>query len=177
MGLSAASTANVGLGLQAFGAGASAFGSYNTATAQKSVLNYESSVATNNATLANYQANVAQQVGDQQLNNSELRTAQLFGAQRATMAANGVDLGSGSANEVLASTKYMGERDALTIQNNTANQVWGYKTQGQNYTSEAAADTATANAINPRYAAAASLLSGAGTVASNWYRSKQVAGN
>ena len=170
MGLSAASTANVGLGLQAFGAGASAFGSYNTATAQKSVLNYESSVATNNATLANYQANVAQQVGDQQLNNSELRSAQLFGTQRATLAANGVDLGSGSANEVLATTKYMGERDALTIQNNTANQVWGSKTQGQNYTSEAAADSATANAINPRMAAATSLLGGAGTVASNWYK-------
>ena len=109
-------------------------------------------------------------MGDQQLNNSELRSAQLFGTQRATLAANGVDLGSGSANEVLATTKYMGERDALTIQNNTANQVWGYKTQGQNYTSEAAADSATANAINPRMAAATSLLGGAGTVASNWYK-------
>jgi len=170
MCISASGIGNVGLGLQAFGVGASAFGSYNLGNAQKSVLNYESSVATNNATLANYQANVAQQVGDQQLNDSELRTAQLFGTQRATLGANGVDLGSGSANEVLASTKYMGERDALTIQNNTANQVWGYKTQGQNYTSEAAADSATANAINPRMAAATSLLGGAGIVASNWYK-------
>lgn len=158
------------MGLQGLGVGASAFGSYNLATAQKGALNYEASVANNNAALAEYQAQVTAQVGANQQFVSGLKYGQAFGDQRAALAASGVDLGSGSAVEGLATTKYMGKVDQLTIQNNTANQIWAEKTQAQGYTSEAAFDKAGANSINPVLSGATSLLSGAGTVASSWYR-------
>jgi len=147
-----------------------AFGSYNLATAQKGALNYEAAVATNNSTLANYQAQVTAQVGANQQYALGLKSAQTFGDQRAALAAGGVDLGSGSALEDLTTTKYMSKVDQLTIQNNTANQIWAEKTQAQGYASEAAFDSASAKAINPVISGASSLLTGAGMVAASWYR-------
>ena len=160
----------MGIGAMGAGAGLSAVGAFNQGTAQQGVLGYEASVANNNATLANYQASVAAQVGAQNEQSVELKTAQLMGTQKADMAANGIVMGPGSANEVLASSKYMGERDAMTVQNNTANQVWADQMQAQNYTSEANADNAEKKAISPILGAASSLLGTAGQVAPYWYR-------
>ena len=47
--------------------------------------------------------------------NRRLQTRRVKGAQRAALAANGVDIGVGSAAESLATTDIVGERDANTI--------------------------------------------------------------
>ena len=140
----------------------------NSASAQQATLGYEAAVARNNQTIANYQADLAIQNGAVQEQNQQLKTANMEGDQRAALAANGVDLGTGSATEVLATTEFMGKRDALTIRDNAARQAWAYKNQAQGYGSEAAADTATGSAINPGMAGLTSLLSGAGQVAMQW---------
>ena len=88
------------------------------------------------------------------------------------MAANGIDLGEGSAVDVLTSTDYMGERDALTIRNTAAKRAYGYRTQGTSYQDSARMRDATAGAINPTAAAATSLLGSAGQVSDYWYKSK-----
>lgn len=140
----------------------------NSARAQQATLGYEAAVARNNQTIANYQADLAVQNGAVQEQNQQLKTASMAGDQRAALAANGVDLGTGSATEVLATTEFMGKRDALTIRDNAARQAWAYKNQALGYGSEAAADEATKGGINPDMAGLTSLLSGAGQVATQW---------
>lgn len=60
-------------------------------------------------------------------------TRRMIGSQRARLAAQGVDVNSGSALDVQADTMALGELDALTIKNNAAREAWGYKTQQLQY--------------------------------------------
>lgn len=159
-----------GMALQGAGVAAQTFGAYKSAAGQKAALGYQAAVASNNQQIAQDQQRIAMVNGQQQEAASELKTASLMGEQRATMAANGVDLGTGSANEVLATSKLMGGADALTIRDNAARQAWAYGEQAKGYGAEAAMDRSTADAVSPFNSAFGTLLSGAGTVASSWYK-------
>lgn len=160
----------------AAGVGLSAAGAYNQAESQKASLDYQAAVARNNQVLAGYQADIAQQNAAINEQNSRLKTASLMGDQRAALAANGVDLGEGSASEILASSKFMGERDALMIRDEGARRAWAIKEQGKGYGAEAAALSATSSAINPMMAGASSLLTGAGSVGGSWYKYNKAKG-
>ena len=155
--------------LQAAGAGMSAYGAYQGAKADKASLTYQSQVAANNAALAEQQAQFAMENGVSAEQNQRLRTAAMVSTQRASTAANGVAVDEGSAAEVAAGTKYIGERDALTIRDNASREAWGYRTQEQGYKDEGAMLAATARSVSPRKAAFASLLTSSGSVASSWY--------
>jgi len=141
--------------MQGSGAVMGAAGAYNKAQSQKDMLNTEAQIAT-------WQGAQAIENGQTEEQNSRLRTGAVFGAQRAQLAANGVDLGSGSALDVLASTKYMGNRDALTIRDNATRAAWGYDTQ-------ASMDRTAASNISPGMAGFSSLLGSAGSVGQSWY--------
>jgi hypothetical protein len=145
-------------GLQAFGAGYSALSARTQAQGQKNLLGYEAQVAGNQAAIAGYQADIAQQVGAAREQDSRLQTAAQFGSERAHMAAGGIDLGQGSATDVLASTEYMGERNAMMIRDDTNRQVWQDRNQQSMYQSEQQAKLAQMDAINPDRAAFGSLL-------------------
>ncbi len=81
------------------------------------------------------------------------------------MAAGGVDLGQGSATDVLVSTEYMGERNAMMIRDDTNRQVWNDRNQQTMYQAEQKARLAQADAINPDMAAFGSLLGSASSFA------------
>lgn len=152
------------------GAGASAVGASNSAKAQQAGLNYQADVAANNAQIAEWQAQDAIRQGQVQEQQSRLQYAATKGTQRAALAANGVALDEGSAVDILASTDYMNEMDAATIQANAARSAWGYRTQGANYSDNATALRAGAGAVSPGSAAGLSLLGSAGQVAGSWYQ-------
>lgn len=145
------------------GAGAlmSAQGASDQAQAQKDALAYQSQVSANNAQYSEWQAEDALNQGDTAEDKQRLQTAQLKGTQRASLAANGVALGEGSALDILTATDYMGEQDALTIRDNAARQAWGYRTQGQNYTDNAGLLANSSSNISPSNAAGTSLLTSA----------------
>lgn len=166
MGIAAGPTA---LGLSGAGAAFSALGSYNSAQGQKSALAAQAQIDQNNKQITDWQASQAIQNGQIEEGNARLRTASIYSTQRAALAANGIDLGQGSATDILTTTKLMGDRDAATVHDNALRTAWGYKTQGVNYTNNANAARAGADSISPGMAAATSLLSSAGTVASSWY--------
>ena len=119
----------MGIGASAAGAITSAGAAYGQAQSQRSALEYQASVSRSNAALAAAQGSDAIRNGQTAEGNQDLKTGAFFGAQRAQMAANGVDLGSGSPNDVLATTSFMGQRDALQIHDNAMMQAWGFKTQ------------------------------------------------
>lgn len=160
----------LGMGLQVAGMVSGAFGSYFAASAQKSLLNAQAEIAEINARVAESQARVELLAGQRREQSSRLQTAAVKGRQRAAMAANGLDLGEGSAAEVLTSTDLVGEVDANTIHANAVRSAWGLRTQATSSRNEALMKRATADGISPGTAAASSLLGSAGTVAMSWYR-------
>lgn len=154
--------------MQAAGIGFSAVSAYKQAQSQRDALRYKARVDANNAQIAEWQAQQELAGGVVAEQASRLKTAQVTGAQRATMAANGIDLGEGNATDVLATTKFVGEQDALTIRDNAARSAWGARIQAQNYLDDSRVANATADSVNPLLASVGSLLGSAGTVSSIW---------
>jgi len=157
------------LALQGAGAAASTVGSYFAAQSQKSALNAQADVADINARMAESTAQSALYQGQQQEISSRLKTGQLKSSQRVSMAANGIDLGSGTATNILTTTDTMGEIDANTIAANAVRSAFGYRTQATNFQNDALTKRATGSAISPISSAVGTLLTGAGQVAGSWY--------
>lgn len=132
--------------------------------------------------------------GQREEQKSQINTAQLKSTQRASMAANGIDLGVGSAENILTTTDVMGEIDANTIQANAVRAAWGYRAEAQNAKGQADVARARqygaavmagaerdvggkayafamkqADSVRPSTSFGSSLLSGAGKVAESWY--------
>ncbi|GAB3190775.1 virion core protein, T7 gp14 family [Hydrogenophaga aquatica] len=169
MGFTTGQLATASLIGQIGGGVTSAVGSYFSAATQRATLRGQAAVADTNAHIAELGAQSALLQGQQQAGALTLRAGQLKSSQRAAMAANGIDLGEGSAVELQASTDIMKEIDKNTIEANAVRSAWGYRTQAMNFQNEALTKRATAGAISPFGAATSSLLGSAGTVASSWY--------
>lgn len=113
----------------AMGAVSSASGAYAQSQAAKTQGDLSRTIYEANATLANEAAAEAIARGDRQANQVKIGAKRLIGAQRAQLAASGVDVNSGSALDVQADTAGMGAMDALTAKNNAWREAWGYKAQ------------------------------------------------
>ncbi|MBS0323576.1 MAG: hypothetical protein JSR19_06960 [Proteobacteria bacterium] len=170
---SASSMAYLSLGGQIVGGLMGAKGAYDQASTQKQVLAIQAEIAQRNAQINEQQAEIALQNGQINEQASRLRTGQMMGTQRAALAANGVDLGEGSANDVLTTTAFMGEHDALTIRDNATRQAWAYRVQAANNMSNADVLQTSGDNINPTMSAMGSLLTSAGSVAGSWYKFKK----
>lgn len=157
------------------GAGISYMGAQSQAQAASESANYNAEVAANNQLEANQAATVAQQQGAQAQVEKAYQEDVLVGQQKAGLAANGVDVGSGSAVNLLSDTKAAGELDQLTIQNNAAREAQGYLNQGIGYANQAQIDQAAGQAALQGGAlkADSALVTGAGQVASSWYKYTQ----
>jgi len=149
------------MGLTAGVAVLGAYSSYKSAKTQQATLRANGQIADNNAQLAEWQASQAIVNGQAAEEGSRLQTAQIYGRQRAGLAASGVDLGYGSATDILASTELLGERDATTIHDNALREAWGYRTEGLDYRNQATLDRYGAGQINPWLSAGTSLLGSA----------------
>lgn len=169
MGFETATLQNIATGLQTVGAVTSTVGAYNKSVAEKQGYEYQSQIARNNSQLAGWQADDARNRGEREEQNHRMKVAALRGTQRATLAARGIDLGEGSALNILTDTDFMGERDALLIRDNAAKEVWGFQEQGRNFKHTADMYSARAKMENPFMSAGSTLLTGAGAVARSWY--------
>jgi len=128
-------TASLGLNLAS--AATSAMGQYRQAGAITEQGQYAAQAALQNATLAKAQATDATTRGAYAESLQRQGTRQLIGSQRAALAAQGVDIGSGTALDVQSSTAYLGELDALMVRNNAAREAWGYQVEAGGYTQQA----------------------------------------
>lgn len=133
-------------------AGLQAFGSIQQG-------NYQSAVARNNQVIAERAAVDAEQRGAEAEQQQRQRTQQVLGRQKAMMAANGLDISSGSAGDLLADTRRYGELDALTVRSNADREAYGYRAQAAQYGADAKM-ARRAGYLN----AAGSLLTGASLV-------------
>ena len=135
------------------------------ARAQQSADLYNAQVAQNNAVLASEQRSVALEQGQAQVEQSELQQSQLVGRQKAALGANGVALASGSATDILASSKFLGAQDVNALQANAARAAWGYAVQQSDDLAQSNLDRWRGSVLDPGaaggMAAGASLLSSA----------------
>ncbi len=158
------------LATQAAGAGTSAAGAYYSARGEKSALKAQADMADTNAAISELTAQSALRQGQAQEQNSRLKTADLKSSQRASMAANGIDIGAGgTAKNILETTDLFGEIDADTIAANAARSAWGYRTEAVNYKNDARLKRTSARGINPALNAGVTLLDGATSVAKTAY--------
>lgn len=167
------SVATASTGLMALGVINSVAGSYFAARQAKAQLRFQADMAETNARLAETAAQQELLRGQREYGTSRLKTAALKSAQRVGMAANGIDLGSDTALNVLTTTDVMGEIDANTIAANAVRAAWGYRTQGVNMANEAMVKRAAGDAVSPASSATTALVSGAGSVAQSWYRNNR----
>jgi hypothetical protein len=157
------------LAAQGAGAAASAVGAYFSARSQQIAARGAADIADINAQQSEQAAQQELYRGNAEVAAATQRAGQVKGAQRAAFAANGVDLGVGSAAEVLTSTDMAKENDIATITGNAVRAAWGYRMQGTNYKNQALAARASADSISPFMAGATSLLGSASQIATSWY--------
>jgi len=135
---------------------------------QSQMHKYEAGVAKNNALYADRQAEDAIERGKQEQLNHARKVAALRSEQQAAFAAEGLDLGFGSALDVAGDTTVMGLADQATIRENHEREAQGYRISAQNYRAKAAASKAASrNAlISTALDTAATVLSSASQVGS-----------
>lgn len=152
------------------GAGVSALGTISGGEAQSANASYQAQVALNNQTIADQNANYAVEAGEVSASNQSLKNAAQFGRLKTSMAANGVDINSGSAVDVEKSARIEGDTAAATTLSNAELQAYGYRTQAANFGAEAGLETTEAGeaTTGAEIGAAGGLLSSASGVASKW---------
>ncbi len=98
---------------------------------------YQSQVAKNNAAIAASNAESASDAGDFGAQTSLIQGGKLAASQKAAYAANGIDVGSGSAAETMDATARISALDAAMIHFNAARQAFGDMSQAENFRAEA----------------------------------------
>jgi len=169
---------SLGLAANVAGTGLQAAGALASANAQKKEALYNAQVAKNNAQIAGQNAQYASEAGAAATEGAQLKARAAAGALTSEIAANGIDVNSGSAADVRAAQNELGQYSVNQEAQKAALQVYGFRTQGTGFNAEAGLDEARAANAGPAGALAAGgdLLRGAGTFASNWLRWKQVSG-
>jgi hypothetical protein len=142
-------------------------GNIQQGQAQAAQAKYNAAVARNNQVIAQQNAQDALDRGAAEEQQQRKKTQFLIGQQRSSLAAQGADLSSGSALDLVGDIAATGELDALTIRHNAALEARQYQVQGMDFQAESQLRRMEArNAKTASYFdAGASLLSGASKIA------------
>lgn len=147
-----------------------AFGAIQAGNAQAAASAYQAHILDQNRATALDNARRQQLAADQEENALRRKNAQMLGSQIAAAGASGIELSSGSINDVFGDTVTLGEEDALTLRSNWNDRIRGLYSDAQGYAQQAALSRAegkqarTAGYIN----AASSLLASAGKIGDAW---------
>lgn len=156
------------------GTAMSAVGQMQAGKAQSAAAKHEQLVANNNAIIANRMADDARKRGDVEEEDHRRKTAALQARQVTVMAANNLDVTSGSPLDVLGDTATLGELDALTIRANARREALGHQAQAMNFEAQGQAAGLKASAAKTAgtIGALGTIAGGIGTVAGQWYNMK-----
>lgn len=156
------------------GTGVSALGAVQQGKATSDAAKYQATVDRNNAILANRAAADATERGKEAEAAQRRKTTATLARQRAAIASSGVELGIGSPLDVIGDTAQFGELDAQTTRDNAERERMASEAQASNFRSSAALNDNKAKSATTAglLGGVSALASGAGTVASNWYKMK-----
>jgi len=126
--------------LAIIGTAASAAGSVGGGIASAQAANYQGQVARNNATIAANNARYSASATSAATTQAGLQARAKDASVKAGAAANGVDVDTGSAANVLTSQRELGDLDTATVANRGAQQVYGYRSQAVSDTAQSQLD-------------------------------------
>lgn len=183
----AATMRNAGMMMTIFGGINSAVGGFFAAQAQQYQdksqalnLGYESDMAAINARSAEYSAQSTLEAGKSQIANMTMAAGQQEASTTATMAAHGIRLGQGSAQDITASQNIVKDINAYTIDANATRAAAQDRTQATNFSNQSLLErtsganaTRSANSVSPFSAMTSSLLTTASSVGQQWNNSQQ----
>jgi hypothetical protein len=154
----------------AVGAGVSAYGTAEAGKATANAANYNAQVARNNATIANQNADYAVAAGEESAATQSRKNAATSGKIKATQAASGVDVNTGSAVGVQESQRETGQLDSETVLNNAELQAYGYRSQATGFQATAGLETEEAEQapVGADLSAAGGLLGSASSLGLKW---------
>lgn len=159
--MSEASMAKGSLAAQGAGGAMQAVGAFYSAKSQKMSLELQAKMDELNAQRKEMAARDVLMQGQQAEQAVRQQAAEIKSAQRAGMAAGGVDLSSVTAVAIQTSTDYLSELDAKTVQLNAIRGAWGQRLDAVNYRNSALMARASSKAISPFMAATSSILGSA----------------
>lgn len=145
-----------------------AIGGIQQASAQRAAASAEAQAADQNARVAQQQAEQARQIGNIEEERQLRRVRAALGAQRAALAANGLDINTGSALDLQAETAGFGAADALNLRANALRQAWGFEVDATNSKNRARAARA-----QGRNSAMGTLITTGAQLATMGYQYKQ----
>lgn len=93
---------------------------------------YQQQIAEINAKQLDIKAQDALHRGDSEVSYLRRRARRLVGSQRAALAAQGIDIDSGSAEDIQKETTRLGALDEVTAKNNAWKEAWGYRSEASN---------------------------------------------
>lgn len=160
----------IAIGSTVLGAVNSAQGAQAEGEAKSDAAAYRAQILRQNEAISQEAAKTELERGAATAQQRGVQTAQMIGNQRATLASHGVDVGAGSAVDLVADTARSGAMDQNTIIQDANRRALQLKMQGQNY--EMQAQLALREGADAKEAGNSgmlgSLLGGAGKVASIW---------
>jgi hypothetical protein len=149
---------------------AGAAGSIFSGLATGEAASYQAQVADMNAKIAQQNASRAIQAGQAKVYAEGQKNAAQSGQIKAALAANGVDVNSGSALATEVGQRETGELDTQTAMNNAELEAYGYKTQASGFQAQANLDTAEAEEapVAGVLNAGGGLLANASSISNKW---------
>ena len=117
--------------------GSQAYGSTKLSNIQNK---YSAKMNNLNAQLSEQQAQNALRRGEKEQQQIMTKGAKLKGAQKVAYGANGIDLSSRSAQNVMNETDYFTEADRLQASANAISEAWNYRLQSAQYKGQAMID-------------------------------------
>ena len=124
------------LALPIISAVATAGGAVMSGIAQGNAASYQAQIAANNAKIANQNAAYAAAAGHAKEEQQGMKGAAQMGAIKAEIAANGVDVNTGTAKDVQTSAREEEQLNTLNVTNKSALEVYGYRAQQSNFQAE-----------------------------------------
>jgi len=118
-------TAAIGMATAKVGSGIA--GAYSKSKAQAAEGEYQSGQIEHNARFQAFQAADAVARGEKTAVKAQQATKSLIGSQRVALAAQGIDIESGSALQVQEESAAIGAEEVLNIRNNAWREAWGYR--------------------------------------------------
>jgi hypothetical protein len=170
-----ATLAVVGIGSSALGGAVSAFGNWFGGESQGAMYDYQAAIARMNQQVAQQNAAYARSAGEIEAMQYGMKARYQIGAAKATQAASGLDVGSGSAVAVREGMYKVAQEDMGIIRSNAAKKAYGYEVEAVSKGAEAELDKYAAGYSRTagKIAAIGSLLGGAGSVSSKWLSASQ----
>lgn len=149
----------IGTGIGAIGNAAASWATYESAKANAAAIRaaseYQRRQFERNQEFANLQAESALARGTTEANLTRAAGRRVIGAQRAALAASGIEVDSGTALELQAQTAGAAAMDAEAIRTNAWREAWGYRVEALN-----AGTSASLASSAGRVSAANTLLTG-----------------